>query len=206
MSYLLYFLALAVCISTRLASWSMTSLTTFSPSGRPGSSPWAMVNTTITEPRGYYDAVINKVYPSTAVCFMKWDWLSETTTPYNIKNNCTNTDLNDTKSSWTFEMREVPKEESAYPSPTTYFYLWFWRTIESDDMGGHDNEKGGRRRAAMYEMNEKRAVKYITYVGSARFKVAPGENMEGLCSAGGICSFHLRGENTPFMVEKTRII
>lgn len=205
-SYPLGLLATALQVSSALASWSITSLTTFSPPGRPGSSLHAIVNTTITEPRGYYDAHLNKVYPSTAICFMQWVFESQETTPYNILNNCTNTDVNDTKSSWTFEMREVPKEESSYPSPTTDFYLWFWRTIESDDMGGHDGQKGDRRRTTTQMMDEKRAVKYITYEGNARFKVAPGENMEGICSAGGVCSFHLRPENTPFLVENRRIM
>ncbi|KAL2260336.1 hypothetical protein VTK26DRAFT_5677 [Humicola hyalothermophila] len=42
-----------------------------------------------------------------------------------------------------------------------------------------------------------------TFQGSARFAV--GDNMRGLCSAGGVCLFELKEENTPFLVKQTRI-
>ena len=41
------------------------------------------------------------------------------------------------------------------------------------------------------------------YVGEAAFKV--GENMRGLCSAGGMCSFSLKEEMLPFRVLQVRM-
>ncbi|KAK3291147.1 uncharacterized protein B0H64DRAFT_409919 [Chaetomium fimeti] len=41
------------------------------------------------------------------------------------------------------------------------------------------------------------------FEGTENFKV--GDNMRGLCSAGGVCSFELKEENTPFLVTQTRI-
>ncbi|KAH6843440.1 hypothetical protein B0I37DRAFT_418540 [Chaetomium sp. MPI-CAGE-AT-0009] len=41
------------------------------------------------------------------------------------------------------------------------------------------------------------------FEGTGSFKV--GDNMQGLCSAGGVCSFELKEENTPFLVTQTRI-
>jgi hypothetical protein len=41
------------------------------------------------------------------------------------------------------------------------------------------------------------------FEGTGSFRV--GENMSGLCSAGGVCSFGLKDENTPFSVSQTRV-
>ncbi|KAL2015338.1 hypothetical protein VTK56DRAFT_5782 [Thermocarpiscus australiensis] len=42
-----------------------------------------------------------------------------------------------------------------------------------------------------------------SFVGTARFVV--GENMRGLCSAGGVCSFGLKEEMVPFLINQTRV-
>ncbi|KAK4033793.1 hypothetical protein C8A01DRAFT_49678 [Parachaetomium inaequale] len=41
-----------------------------------------------------------------------------------------------------------------------------------------------------------------TFVGTESFRV--GENMSGLCSASGVCSFGLKEEKTPFLVKQVR--
>ncbi|KAM7193196.1 hypothetical protein V8F33_007896 [Rhypophila sp. PSN 637] len=197
-------------VCTTVAQWSVRNLNTFSPSGRPGSSPYSTLNTTITDTYGHYDAHLNRVPLSTAICFMKWQWGSRDITPYNIVFNCSNVDPNDTDSHWSFEMRNAT--ESEYPSPTTDFYLWFWRSVENIYNDGHGSEKGGRftkrgpvdELAAVVERNDKprREARNILYVGHARFKVGPGENMEGICGASGVCSYNLRQEKTPVLIER----
>ncbi|KAM7212917.1 hypothetical protein V8F06_011672 [Rhypophila decipiens] len=104
--------------------------------------------------------------------------------------------------------------ESEYPSPTTDFYLWFWRSVESNKYSdGHGHEKGGRFRkrgegnefGALIGRNDdqaRQAPRNILYVGHARFKVGPGENMEGICGASGVCSYNLRKEKTPVLIER----
>lgn len=42
------------------------------------------------------------------------------------------------------------------------------------------------------------------FVGEENFKV--GDNMRGLCSAGGVCSFSLKEENTPFPVKQVQVV
>lgn len=41
-----------------------------------------------------------------------------------------------------------------------------------------------------------------TYVGTGRFRI--GQNMGGLCSASGVCTFGLQEEENPVLVEQTR--
>ncbi|KAK4243620.1 hypothetical protein C7999DRAFT_18049 [Corynascus novoguineensis] len=42
------------------------------------------------------------------------------------------------------------------------------------------------------------------FVGAENFKV--GDNMRGLCSAGGVCSFSLKEENAPFPVKQVLVV
>ncbi|KAM7215174.1 hypothetical protein V8F06_009397, partial [Rhypophila decipiens] len=82
-TFISLFLVLVLQVCTTAAQWSVTTLNTFSPSGRPGSSPYSTLNTTITDKYGYYNAHSNKLSPSTAICFMNWQWGSRDITPYN---------------------------------------------------------------------------------------------------------------------------
>ncbi|KAL2174033.1 uncharacterized protein P884DRAFT_272786 [Thermothelomyces heterothallicus CBS 202.75] len=73
---------------------------------------------------------------------------------------------------------------------------------------------GGRWRFAMLEADDGEASPTTnfklrfeldkdgqTLAGTASFRV--GENLSGLCSAGGVCSFSLKEESTPFPVKQT---
>jgi hypothetical protein len=48
------------------------------------------------------------------------------------------------------------------------------------------------------------ATENETFLGIADFVV--GENMRGLCSASGVCSFGLKEELVPFLVNQTRVV
>ncbi|KAK4236594.1 hypothetical protein C8A03DRAFT_35493 [Achaetomium macrosporum] len=143
-----------------LKPWEISRLSTFSPSGRPGSSPWAVVNITISDP--------NDASVSPAICAAQWNFSSEE--PYGMVNACSEVD----GGQWTFVMLEADGADGVTPSPTTNF----------------------RVRFALEKMDE-------TWVGDAAFVI--GENMSGLCSASGLCSFGLKEELAPFAVRQVRV-
>jgi hypothetical protein len=87
--------------------WEITRLTTFSPSGRPGSSPYSVINITISDPN---DSTV-----SPTICVGTWTFEEP---PYGKINNCSDVP----GGQWTFAMLE---SDSGNPSPTTDFKLQF---------------------------------------------------------------------------------
>ncbi|KAK3315898.1 hypothetical protein B0H66DRAFT_480333 [Apodospora peruviana] len=166
-----------------LKPWEISKLTTFAPSGRPGSSTWSIINVTITDPNDYSNPpplnlaaglAVNKS-TTTADCGFKWQY-DNFASAYDHVEHCTAV----SEGSWTFEMLEA--SNSSYPSPLTDFVLRFKRSVP---------------RAS------RRVRGPLSWVGDARFVV--GDNMRGLCSASGVCSFGLKEENTPFYINQTRL-
>ncbi|KAK3900474.1 hypothetical protein C8A05DRAFT_45681 [Staphylotrichum tortipilum] len=90
-----------------LQPWQVFRLSTFSPSGRPGSSIWSVINTTILDPN---DATV-----SPAICVGKWTYDA---LPYGAVNNCSDV----TGGRWSFAML---KSDGTGASPTTDFKLRF---------------------------------------------------------------------------------
>ena len=140
-----------------LQPWQISQLTTFSPSGRPGSSPWSIIDITISDPNDH------PVVPTN--CTAKWTFEEP---PYNRIERCTEVP----GAEWSFEM---VKSESEQASPTMDFVLRFTLVREHE-----------------------------TYLGVAKFVI--GDNMRGLCSASGVCSFGLKEEMTPFLVNQARVV
>jgi hypothetical protein len=140
-----------------LEPWLINRLTTFSPPDRPGSSPWSIINITITDP--------NDMTATSAICATTWTFEEP---PYDIVNPCSEVP----GGKWTFSMLE---SEGSNPSPTTNFRLRF-------------------------ELNKEDGM----FAGEESFAV--GENMSGLCSAGGVCSFKLKEELAPFVVKQARVL
>jgi hypothetical protein len=89
--------------------WEVSQLTTFSPSGRPGSSPWSIINITISDPND--DSV------SPATCVGKWTFEEP---PYGVVNNCSDVP----GGNWTFAM--LKSDNATTASPTTDFKVRFW--------------------------------------------------------------------------------
>lgn len=90
-----------------LQPWQVSRLTTFSPSGRPGSSIWSVINATISDPN---DAAV-----SVAICTGKWTYDEP---PYGVVNTCSEVP----GGKWSFQML---KSDGTNPSPTTDFKLRF---------------------------------------------------------------------------------
>jgi hypothetical protein len=140
-----------------LEPWLINRLTTFSPPDRPGSSPWSIINITITDP--------NDMTAISALCATTWTFEEP---PYDIVNSCSEVP----GGNWTFAMLE---SNGPNPSPTTDFRLRFELKKEDE-----------------------------AFVGEESFAV--GENMSGLCSAGGVCSFKLKEELAPFPVKQAPVL
>lgn len=95
-------------------------------------------------------------------------------TPFDRVLNCTDI----AHGYWTFEMLTEGVES---PSPTQNFDVRFTQVRNLRVPGGNYTQ---------------------TWVGKASFRI--GENMEGLCGASGVCSFGLKAEAQPVLVDQTR--
>ncbi|CAF9932897.1 MAG: hypothetical protein GOMPHAMPRED_006692 [Gomphillus americanus] len=80
---------LAAPVTQILKPWELTALGTFSPSGRPGSSPFSTLNATIVDS--------NSFLPSSANCSTQW----ETSPPFGKTLPCHS---NNSKAKWTFSL------------------------------------------------------------------------------------------------------
>lgn len=114
------FAPLAIAASP-LKPWEISRLTTFSPSGRPGSSPWSVINITISDP--------NEVINSPAICSGKWTFEEP---PYGIVNTCSEVP----GGKWTFVMLQ---SEGSSPSPTMDFKLRFEQNKNGISFQGMEN-------------------------------------------------------------------
>ena len=162
-----------------LQPWQVTSLSTFSPSGRPGSSPYSIINLTITDPNTINAGPAHRgtaiFPPTTANCSTYWDTWSETETPYNKTNACSEVQYG----YWTFEMRETSGTSSTYIKPTENVDIVFTHVDNVTVIG---------------------SVYTKTFVGTAHFEL--GDNMSGVCGASGVCSWGLKS-NTTVPVKQT---
>ncbi|KAB5545758.1 hypothetical protein GE09DRAFT_218451 [Coniochaeta sp. 2T2.1] len=158
------------------APWEISSISTFSPSGRPGSSPYSIVNITITDPNDIAAGPSGMATfpPSTAICNASFVGSDP---PYNKVIDCSETEYG----SWTFEMLES-SNTSGWQSATTNFDVRFTRVNNVTVVG---------------EVFSK------VYVGRAHFEV--GANMRGVCGASGVCSWGLKEEERPYLVNQTLV-
>jgi hypothetical protein len=157
--------------------WEVSSLSTFSPSGRPGSSPYSTVNITITDPNTIQagpapngEAVFP---PSTAICNVSFVGDAP---PYNRAVNCSGVQYG----FWTFEMLEA--KNTSYPSATTNFDVRFTHVDNVTVIG---------------------SVYSKVYVGTGHFEV--GKNMAGVCGGSGVCSWGLKAEERPSLINQTLV-
>ncbi|OIW30170.1 hypothetical protein CONLIGDRAFT_576629 [Coniochaeta ligniaria NRRL 30616] len=159
------------------APWEISSLSTFSPSGRPGSSPYSILNITISDPNtilaGPSPTGPAVFPPSTAICNTSF---VGTAPPYNQILNCSEVQYG----SWTFEILEA--NNTSYPSATTNFDVRFTHVDNVTVIGD---------------------VYSQVYAGTGHFEV--GKNMAGICGASGVCSWGLKDEERPYLIQQSRV-
>jgi hypothetical protein len=145
--------------NTTLQPWQITDLYTWSPSGRPGSSMWAYMGFTITDPNTIdagpiaappFDA---SYPPSTANCSAEWQWYPSES-PAGKVWRCTNTQYGP----WTFELGEGA-------------------TTEGFNLTVH-------RKEGMVN-----SLDTFTRTFVAKKEFAVGKNMRGTCGGSGVCSW-----------------
>ncbi|KAI0838268.1 hypothetical protein F5Y06DRAFT_53747 [Hypoxylon sp. FL0890] len=155
-----------------LEPWQVTKLSTFSPSGRPGSSPYARLWANITNPASIPAEPGVSFDPSRANCTIEWVWNEEE--PYGRTYECDTAEDEPSEpvpstgmgsgsgsvSKWTIEVLEA---NSSYPSPTEDMDVKFTLATNLTVDG-----KG------YYEVLE----------GMQRFSV--GGNMRGVCGGSGV--------------------
>ncbi|KAI0885942.1 uncharacterized protein GGS22DRAFT_121685 [Annulohypoxylon maeteangense] len=181
-------LALASCFTLVASSgayletpepWQVTRLNTFSPSGRPGSDVNAHLWANITNPSPIPAGPGVTFDASSANCTVNWVYAGDY--PYGHVFICNTTDTEESSSSstskWTIEVLEA---NVTSPSATTNmdvrFTLTTNLTVDGDEY-------------------------YKVLVGTQHFQV--GENMRGSCGGSGVCSWTLRDESVPVLVQPT---
>ncbi|KAI0138051.1 hypothetical protein F4776DRAFT_663183 [Hypoxylon sp. NC0597] len=166
---------------SELEPWQVTKLSTFSPSGRPGSSPYAFLRANITNSNSIPVGPGVSFDPSSANCTVQWVWYEEE--PYGRTVECDAAEVepsgsgSSSISKWTIE---ILKANSSYPSPT-------------EDM----NVKFTLATNVTVDGNEY----YKVLEGTQHFNV--GGNMRGVCGGSGVCSWALKEENTPALIQPT---
>ncbi|KAK0615328.1 hypothetical protein B0T17DRAFT_620118 [Bombardia bombarda] len=114
-----------------LKPWNLTSMRSFSPSGRPGSSPFVTLNLTIVDlndadrlPRS---ALKNATLE--AECDTQWSWenFDYDKDPYNRVHNCSKVDVG----WWTFELF---KTNASVPNPARNFLVQFEHHVKRDEV------------------------------------------------------------------------
>ncbi|KAH9904084.1 hypothetical protein F4778DRAFT_733894 [Xylariomycetidae sp. FL2044] len=178
--------------------WEVTSLGTYSPSGRPGEANRdAFIRLSITDPNdlvpagqtagadgGAYYYTFNS---SAANCTVAWP--NGRSDPYDKMLSCDVAEGDPVTNNWTFEvLRATQKNDttggSPQPaaSPTTNFDIRFtlWHSMYVRSGGGSGTFR-----------------KY--YEGTQNFRV--GTNMQGTCGSSGVCSWGLKADAKPVLVQ-----
>lgn len=154
--------------------WEVSSAWTFSPSGRPGSSPYSTVNVTITDPNTVLAGPAPRgsaiFVPTTTVCNASF---TPSTLPYNKVYNCSEVQYG----YWTFEMLEA--NNTQYASATTNFDVRFTHVDNVTVIGN---------------------VYTKVYIGTGHFQL--GTNMAGVCGASGVCSWGLEETEKPYLIHQ----
>ncbi|KAF2713504.1 hypothetical protein K504DRAFT_487897 [Pleomassaria siparia CBS 279.74] len=167
--------AVSAAPAATLQSWQITSLSTHSPSGRPGNDPHSTLNVTISDPNTIpiKNAPGNAVFPpSTASCSAQW--LTEADVPYNVVLPCTSTEYG----TWTMEV--LPGDGADGYGATKDFGLQF-KLVD---------------KASISNKNYTR-----TFTGKGTFKV--GTNLSGQCGGSGTCNWGLT--TTPYEIKQSEI-
>ncbi|KAK3316578.1 hypothetical protein B0H66DRAFT_604863 [Apodospora peruviana] len=166
-----------------LQPWELSKLSTFSPSGYPGSLPYSSIYATISDPNTiplgktrFGDASFP---PSAVNCSLRWVGFNAVEEPWNIITPCTGS-LNHGR--WTMQMLKPTNNATAgyKPSGTTNFALKF--TLEESMM-----------------MNN---ATLISLVFEAEKRFAVPDNMSGVCGGSGVCSWGLKDGLGVVLVEQ----
>ncbi|KAI0139348.1 hypothetical protein GGR57DRAFT_496201 [Xylariaceae sp. FL1272] len=147
--------------------WQVIKLSTYSPSGRPNTSPDYYVSAAIRNPDPSKGDAASDVEVD---CKATWQYPD---LPYNKSFDCVLAD--GTVSSWSWSMEPI-QANSTSASSTTNFVLAF-QAISNTATSGES----------------------IVWAGTQSFAV--GDNLQGTCAGSGFCSWALKPEKTPVLID-----
>ncbi|KAF2466020.1 uncharacterized protein BDR25DRAFT_306465 [Lindgomyces ingoldianus] len=162
-----------------LQPWQLQYVYSFSPSGRPGSYPWLRIVANVTDPNeldlGTNSNNTEVILPAGGQALNCEAKWLPPNTPSNHFWPC------DAAGDGYWTMEVVAPSDGKGLS-TEDFDLKFTRVAQTISLGSSFTKK---------------------YAGQANFKV--GGNMRGSCGGSGVCSWGLKGENTPYPIQQTEI-
>ncbi|KAL7621328.1 hypothetical protein AAE478_008649 [Parahypoxylon ruwenzoriense] len=168
--------------------WKVTKMSSFSPSGRPGSSTTAWIQATISSPGsvpagpqegGNATATFDA---STANCTAEWEFAEEQ--PFGRTYDCVTVSpvsSSGSVSTWSLEIQEGGGD---WVSPTGNFNATFTLKTNLTTPDGDSY--------------------YKVLVGTQHFAV--GDNMRGSCGGSGVCSWYLMEESNPVLIQPTLVV
>jgi hypothetical protein len=164
----------------KLKPWKVTALSTFSPSGRPGSYPWLTITANLTDPNALTlgtspdnnDTVSVPAGGKAINCQAKW--LSGET-PFGRSWPC-----------------DLAAETSGY---------WTVKIVAKNDFSVNNFDAVFTRVAEV--LYQGAAYKKV-FEAQAHFAV--GENLGGTCGGSGVCSWGLKSELVPYKVQQHEVI
>ncbi|KAF2872949.1 hypothetical protein BDV95DRAFT_490743 [Massariosphaeria phaeospora] len=171
----------ATPLSTRkdapaLAPWQLTSLSFFSPSGRPGSYPWSTLTANITDPN-----------------VLTLGTNPDTNTPVTVPAG--NTAAN-CQAKWFAYDTPFGRKWPCDASPSGY---WYMEVVQTDQFS-FSNYKVKFTRVA--EVLVGGAAYRGVWEGQALFRV--GTELSGTCGGSGVCSSGLKSELRPFAIKQKK--
>ncbi|KAI1266577.1 hypothetical protein F5Y18DRAFT_425822 [Xylariaceae sp. FL1019] len=151
--------------------WQVIALSTYSPSGRPNSSPDYYISATIQNPDPSKGDDASDIEVD---CKATWQYPN---LPYNKMFDCVLS--GGTDSSWSWSMEPI-QANSTSASSTTNFVLQF----QAMSSTGPSGESTG-------------------WAGTQSFAV--GDNLQGTCAGSGFCSWALKADKIPVLVDAHEI-
>ncbi|KAF2740958.1 hypothetical protein EJ04DRAFT_111426 [Polyplosphaeria fusca] len=185
-SALLSFLAVASIASAAptekradLQPWQITSAGSFSPSGRPGSYPWLTITSNITDPN---EITLGK---------SESDGSDVTVPAGNVGGNC--------QAKWLMGTSPL---DHAWPCDPSGDGWWIMEVVKGDN-GDFSTTNFGLKFTRVAEVLYQGSRYSKKFEGTAQLKV--GDNMSGTCGGSGVCSWGLKAESKPLLVEQKEV-
>ncbi|KAH6870801.1 cell death in tomato 1 [Alternaria rosae] len=162
-----------------LQDWQVTRVNIFTPSGRPGSYPWASITADVTDPN------VIDLGPA------QFDDTNVTAPAGSQGLNC--------KAQW-YTKGENPLDRT-WPCDGTSDGYWLMNVLEGSD--GFGSRDFTLKFTHVADVKYQGAQYKATYEAEGYFTV--GQNLAGSCGGSGVCSFSLKGEAKPFEIAPKKL-
>ncbi|KAI1104556.1 hypothetical protein F4804DRAFT_185316 [Jackrogersella minutella] len=166
-----------------LEPWQVTRLNTFSPSGRSNDSTLAYIWANITNPNSIPAGPGASFDSSSANCTVDWTFFGED--PYGR----------------VFECETAETQPGSSSSGSSSVSKWTIEIIDANDTMSSPTENMDVKFTLTTNLTMNGDDYYKVLIGTQHFEV--GDNMEGQCGGSGVCSWGLKDEIIPVLVQPT---